>query len=54
MTSSWENVKVDDSNMRLYVSLPETEKPAPAVLVIQGQSGVEDFLEVTRMIAREG
>jgi carboxymethylenebutenolidase len=40
--------------MRLYVSLPETEKPAPAVLVIQGQSGVDDFLEVTRMIAREG
>jgi carboxymethylenebutenolidase len=54
MTSSWENVKVDDSNMRLYVSLPETERPAPAVLVIQGQSGFEDFLEVTRMIAREG
>jgi carboxymethylenebutenolidase len=54
MTSSWENVQVDDSNMRLYVSLPETEEPAPAVLVIQGQSGVDDFLEVTRMIAREG
>jgi carboxymethylenebutenolidase len=54
MTSSWESVKVDDSNMRLYVSLPEAQKAAPAVLVIQGQSGVEDFLEVTRMIAREG
>ena len=54
MTSSWEKVKVDDSTMRFYVSLPETEKPAPAVLVIQGQSGVEDFLEQTRMIAREG
>jgi carboxymethylenebutenolidase len=54
VTSSWENVKVDDSNMRFYVSLPQTERPAPAVLVIQGQSGVEDFLEVTRMIAREG
>ena len=40
--------------MRLYLSLPETEKPVPAVLVIQGQSGVDDFLEVTRMIAREG
>jgi carboxymethylenebutenolidase len=54
MNSSWENVKVDDSNMRLYLALPETDKPVPAVLVIQGQSGVEDFLEVTRMIAREG
>jgi carboxymethylenebutenolidase len=40
--------------MRLYVSLPEKQQPAPAVLVIQGQSGVDDFLEVTRMIAHEG
>jgi len=54
MTSSWENVKVDDSNMRLYVSLPETATLAPAVLVIQGQSGVDDFLEQTRMVARAG
>ena len=54
MTSSWENVQVDNSSMRLYVSLPESEKPAPAVLVIQGQSGVDDFLEQTRMIARAG
>jgi carboxymethylenebutenolidase len=40
--------------MRVYVSLPETDRPAPGVIVIQGQSGVEDFLEVTRMIARQG
>src|SRR5918994_1210059 len=54
MASSWENVDVDDSTMRVYVSLPETDRPAPGVIVIQGQSGVEDFLEVTRMIARQG
>jgi carboxymethylenebutenolidase len=54
MSSSWENVTVDGSNMRLYVNLPESRQPAPAVLVIQGQSGVEDFLEVTRMIAQQG
>jgi carboxymethylenebutenolidase len=54
MASSWENVQVDDSIMRLYVSLPQKDKPAPGVIVIQGQSGVEDFIEVTRMIAREG
>lgn len=54
MASSWENVQVDESNMRLYVSLPQTDKLAPGVIVIQGQSGVEDFIEVTRMIAREG
>ncbi len=52
MASSWENITVDDSSMRLYVSLPDTEEPAPGVIVIQGQSGVEDFLEVTRMIAQ--
>lgn len=54
MASSWENVNVAGSSMRLYVSLPETDKPAPAVIVIQGQSGVEDFVEVTRIIARQG
>lgn len=54
MASSWENVSVDDSSMRLYLSLPETDKPAAGVVVIQGQSGVDDFLEVTRMIARQG
>jgi carboxymethylenebutenolidase len=40
--------------MKVYVSLPEAQRPAPAMLVIQGQSGIEDFLEVTRMIARQG
>jgi carboxymethylenebutenolidase len=54
MSSSWEGVKVGDSEMRVYVSLPVAVQPAPAVLVIQGQSGVEDFLEVTRMISRQG
>ena len=54
MVSSWENVKLGDSNMRLYVSLPDDPAPAPGVIVVQGQSGVEDFLEVTRMIARQG
>jgi carboxymethylenebutenolidase len=54
MSASWEKIEVDSSDMRLYVALPETEKPAPAVLVIQGQSGVDDFLEVTRTIAEHG
>ena len=54
MASSWESVKVNNSSMRLYVSLPETDGPVPGIVVIQGQSGVEDFLEVTRRIAHEG
>ena len=53
MASYWETVEVDDSKMSVYVNLRQIEKPAPAVLVIQGQSRVEDLLKVTRMIARE-
>ena len=52
MASYWENVEVDDSKMSVYVNLRQIEKPAPAVLVIQGQSGVEDLMKVPRMIAR--
>jgi carboxymethylenebutenolidase len=52
--SNWESVNVNGSAMRVYLSVPRAPRPAPAVLVIQGQSGVQDFLEVTRMIAGRG
>jgi carboxymethylenebutenolidase len=54
MSSSWENVKVGDSNMRTYMSLPENPQPAPAVIVVQGQTGVDDFAKFSDMVAREG
>ncbi len=55
MVSSWESIKVDDSSMRLHVSLPDNPGPAPGVIVIHGQSGLDSFIEeTTRMIAREG
>jgi carboxymethylenebutenolidase len=54
MASSWQSTKVDGSEMRIYGSMPETDRPLPGVVVIQGQSGVDDFLEVTRMIAERG
>jgi len=54
MSSSWENVKVGDSSMRAYVSLPENSQPAPAVIVMQGQTGVDDFVKFSDMTAREG
>ena len=54
MASSWENVKVGDSSMRLYVSMPESGAKSPAVIVIQGQTGVDDFLKFSDMVAREG
>lgn len=54
MAGFWESVKVDDGDMRLYVALPERGGPFVGVIVIHGQSGVEDFLETTRMLARAG
>jgi len=54
MSSSWENVKVGESNMRLYMSVPENQRTAGAVVVVQGQTGVEDFMKFSDMVAREG
>src|SRR5262245_42079393 len=54
MASSWENIKVDGSNMRAYVSAPDDSKKVPGIVVVQGQTGVNDFLEFTRMVAGEG
>lgn len=54
MAGFWESVKVDDGKMRLYLALPE-RGPTPGVLVIHGQTGIDDGLqETTRMIARAG
>src|SRR3990167_9562288 len=54
MASSWENIEVDSSNMRAYVSVPDGAQRVPGIIVLQGQSGVDDFLEITRMITVEG
>ena len=54
MSSSWENVKVDGANMRTYVSVPEGSSKSPAIVVVQGQTGVDDFVQFTQMVASEG
>jgi carboxymethylenebutenolidase len=55
MASSWENVKVDDSNMPLYTSLPAGGAPVPGMVVVHGQSGLEDFIkDTTHMLALQG
>ena len=54
MGSSWENVKVDGSNMRTYVSVPDNAQKVPAIVVVQGQTGVDDFVKFSDMVAREG
>ena len=54
MGSSWENVSVDDSKMRTYVSVPEESSKVPGIVVVQGQTGVNDFLKFSDMVATNG
>jgi carboxymethylenebutenolidase len=55
MPSSWENAKVDESSMPLYVSVPERGGPVPGIVVVHGQSGLENFIkDTTQMLALQG
>jgi carboxymethylenebutenolidase len=55
MPSSWENLKVDGSDMPLYVSVPVSGGPVPGIVVIHGQSGLESFIkDTTHMLALQG
>jgi carboxymethylenebutenolidase len=55
MTSFWESIKVDESNMPLYVSVPERGGSVPGIVVVHGQSGLENFIkDTTHMLALQG
>jgi len=55
MASSWESVNVDSSNMPLYVSIPETQRTVPGIVVVHGKSGLEEFIkDTTRVFAQLG
>ena len=55
MPSTWENVRVDDSAMPLYVSLSESGGPVPGIVVVHGPSGLEGFIKDTaHMLALQG
>jgi len=55
MASFWESIKVDGADMRLYVSVPSGTGPFPAVVIIQHQGGVDDFIEeMTQRVASAG
>jgi carboxymethylenebutenolidase len=55
MPSFWESIQVDGADMRLYVSVPGGTGPFPAVVVIQHQGGVDDFIEeMTQRVANAG
>src|SRR6266511_5767106 len=54
MASSWEKINVGGSNMRAYVRAPDNAQRVPAIVVVQGQTGVDDFVEFSDMVARQG
>jgi len=55
MASFWESTRVDGADMRLYVSVPGGTGPFPAVVVIQHQGGVDEFMEeMTQRVASAG
>lgn len=55
MAASWESTNVDNSNMPLYLSLPERGGPVPGIVVVHGQSGLDDFIKATtHMLALQG
>ena len=55
MASTWESVKVDGSDMPVYASVPESGGPVPGIVVVHGQSGLENFIkDATHMLALQG
>ena len=55
MGSFWESVKVAGEDMKIYVSVPDGKGPFPAVVVIQHQGGVDEFIEeMTERVAGAG
>lgn len=55
MGSFWESLKVAGDDMKVYVSVPDGKGPFPAVVVIQHQGGVDEFIEeMTQRVASAG
>ena len=55
MGSFWERVRVAGEDMKVYVSVPDGRGPFPAVVVIQHQGGVDEFIEeMTERMASAG
>ena len=54
-TSNWQQTESDGSTMRLHVSAPNGGGPFPALVVIQHQSGVDEFIQgMTQKLADSG
>lgn len=55
MLSNWQETESDGSAMGLYISMPDGAGPFPALIVMQHQGGVDEFIqETTRRLAGSG
>ena len=43
MATFWENLEIDGSQMRMYVSVPSGQGPFPGVVVIHHGPGLDQF-----------
>jgi len=55
MAAFWDSTRVDGQEMKIHTSVPEGKGPLPAIVVIQHQGGVDEFIEeMTERVARAG
>jgi carboxymethylenebutenolidase len=55
MGASWDSTRVDGRDMTIYTSVPAAKGPVPAIVVIQHQGGVDEFVEeMTERVASAG
>ena len=55
MAGRWDTLKVDDSDMRCYLNIPDGSGPVPAVAVAQHAGGVDAFIQtMTDRLAEAG
>src|SRR5712692_10760524 len=55
ITSNWQEVESDGNRMRMHVSAPESSGPFAAVVAMQHQGGVDEFMEnMTKRLAQGG
>jgi len=55
MSSSFENINVGQSEMRVYLGMPQGSGPFPAVVVSQAAGGVDEFIQIiVDRLAEEG
>jgi len=55
MTTRWDTLNVDRSDMRCFIALPDAPGPRPGILVAQHAGGVDDFIQtMARRLAAGG